>query len=128
MKAENSQLKQADEEIINNYKFGISTTTVYRNHPKFEEKDRSFCPREELVNQTGLHHTLRTAHGSFNQPCLSVWVLVYAAKGQMAIEFSAMELHADVVLMTRTIIRMDSFSAAGSQSMSAFSGSILVTF
>lgn len=30
-----------------------------------------------------LDHTLQTACRSFNQPCLSLWVLVYATKGQM---------------------------------------------
>lgn len=47
---------------------------------KYEE-NRPKLFRGKCVNQTELDHTLRTAHGSFNQPCLSVCVLVYAAKG-----------------------------------------------
>lgn len=42
-----------------------------------------------LLSQTGADHTLRAAHGSFNQPCFSVWVLVYAAWAQMAVQCHA---------------------------------------
>lgn len=76
-----------------------------------------------LLSQTGADHTLRTAHRSFNQPCFFVWVLVYAALGQMAVQ-----CHVKVVLMTWTIIPIDYFTTAESPTMPMFSGSTVVTF
>lgn len=45
-----------------------------------------------------LDHTLHTTRRSFNQPSLSLWVLVYATKVQMAFRFNTMQFCTEVVL------------------------------
>lgn len=47
-----------------------------------------------------LDHTLHTARRSFNQPCLSLWVLVYATEGRMAFRFNTVQFCTEVVLKT----------------------------